>query len=189
MGDLSDKERMAIYVYTTDAYKIMIQNLDRIKEEETKSWASSTVATTTAALAKLPVYKHPVYRVFSGSINSSTVSYPYLLSTARTPFGNFANSNFPNNMRSIAVMKNVKSGHSIETLAKLQDEQEVLFEPGSRFKVTRSGFVQKYASDRYKDPGLTQLFAKPKVVEAIKKEKSVPTPMESLMKYYEMEEI
>lgn len=145
INTLSNTELNSVNVYSTEAHKKINPSLrDGIiaADDSPKKLDENKLAytqTMVSGMNKLPPYKGQVYRhssLFAGynEVNQvgATVSDMAFMST--TYLATSLKALFGSDILEIIVSK---SGRFIKPLSKAADEDEVLFKPGTRFKVTK----------------------------------------------------
>lgn len=109
------------------------------------------IKAASSGLSRLPAYPRDVYRIVEGAqfrgltgaallgkgrseIPLSTITYPYMMSAAKSPGSDFIVSH--SDYMVMEHIQNIKTGHDIQGISRYYGEQEVLFEPGSKLRTT-----------------------------------------------------
>jgi hypothetical protein len=129
LAGLSDPDEiMAVYLYTTSAYYDINAHLRKGRGSEIQAYLD----TAKIALNRLPPYSGTTFRGASLPQDAldlhqvgNIIQYPAFLSTSRlNPFGG---------KQRISILS--KTGRDISEFSNSKAESEVLFHPGSKFKV------------------------------------------------------
>lgn len=130
---LSPQEQRAIRHYTNTGYARINREL---RQRRPSVPTQRYVTFLRAALAKLPAYNGDVYRGVSVSNVRSLAKYRQVgsivredafVSCTRSPFKAFSGN--------VRIYIAARSGRDISPWLQFPDEEEVLFEPGTRFRV------------------------------------------------------